>query len=155
MKKIRLENTTGNSNKFYEMKETGNGDFIASWSRIGNSVYPAQKSYPMSEWDKTFNAKINKGYHKIPSKGNGSHMKSGKRLVDVLDESLVDITFWNKMFAKMNTLLVAMETAKGNYDIDDPEIRWVTDRIEYWNSEERVLTPQEMSVANHYWKKYK
>ena len=80
----------------------------------------------------------------------------GSRLADVLDDNnLVDKTFWYKMFAKMNTLLVAMETAKGNYYIDDPEIRWVSDRIEYWNSEERVLTPQEMSQANHYWKKYK
>ena len=81
----------------------------------------------------------------------------GSRLVDVLDDNLDPNIreFWNKMFAKMNTLLVAMESKKGNYDIDDPEIRWVTDRVEYWNSEERVLTPQEMSVANHYWKRYK
>ena len=82
-------------------------------------------------------------------------MPSGVRLNEVLDDNLVDIEFWNKMFAKMNTLLVAMESSKGNYNIDDPEIRWVQDRIEYWNSEERVLTPQEMSVANHYWKRYK
>tara|TARA_Y100000593_G_C4101250_1_gene233353 strand:- start:285 stop:533 length:249 start_codon:yes stop_codon:yes gene_type:complete len=78
----------------------------------------------------------------------------GTRLKDVLDDKTIDLEFWNKMFAKMNTLLVAMESAKGNYDIDDPEIRWVSDRIEYWNSEERILTPQEMSQANHYWSKY-
>ena len=33
----------------------------------------------------------------------------GTRLVDVLDEKCVDpkyIDFWNKMFAKMNTLIV-------------------------------------------------
>ena len=41
----------------------------------------------------------------------------GKRLKDVLDDKLVDKPFWDSMFAKMNTLLVAMETAKGNYDI--------------------------------------
>ena len=41
-----------------------------------------------------------------------------------------------------------METAKGNYDMDDPEIRWVTDRIEYWMSEERLLTKKEMQIAN-------
>ena len=78
--------------------------------------------------------------------------------VDVLDDKGIDPKyreFWNKMFAKMNTLLVAMETSKGNYDIDDPEIRWVSDRIEYWNSEERIMSSEEMSVANHYWKKYK
>ena len=88
----------------------------------------------------------------------GENMKPSKRLVDVLDDKGVDPKyreFWNKMFAKMNTLLVAMETSKGNYNIDDPEIRWVSDRIEYWNSEKRILTPQEMSQANHYWKKYK
>tara|TARA_B100000287_G_scaffold274716_1_gene258733 strand:- start:76 stop:321 length:246 start_codon:yes stop_codon:yes gene_type:complete len=79
----------------------------------------------------------------------------GSRLVDVLDDTVLDTEFWNKMFAKMNTLLVTMETAKGNYDIDDPEIRWVSDRIEYWNSDQRVLTSHEMEQANHYWKKYK
>ena len=79
----------------------------------------------------------------------------GSRLVDVLDDTVLDKPFWDSMFAKMNTLLVAMEKAKGNYDIDDPEIRWVSDRIEYWNSEERVLTKNEMLTANVYWKKYK
>jgi len=79
----------------------------------------------------------------------------GKRLKDVLDDKLVDKPFWDSMFAKMNTLLVAMETAKGNYDIDDPEIRWVSDRVEYWNSEERILSKDEMKIANLYWKKYK
>ena len=79
----------------------------------------------------------------------------GKRLKDVLDDKLVDKPFWDSMFAKMNTLLVAMETAKGNYDIDDPEIRWVSDRVEYWNSEERILSKDEMQIANLYWKKYK
>tara|TARA_B100000287_G_C20315305_1_gene655526 strand:+ start:307 stop:555 length:249 start_codon:yes stop_codon:yes gene_type:complete len=78
----------------------------------------------------------------------------GNRLVDVLDDTVLDTKFWNKIFAKMNTLLVAMESAKGNYDIDDPEIRWVTDRIEYWNGEERILTKDEMQIANLYWKKY-
>ena len=80
----------------------------------------------------------------------------GSRLADVLDDNnLVDKTFWDKMFAKMNTLLVAMETAKGNYDIDDPEIRWVSDRIEYWNNDSRILTKNEMLSANVYWKTYK
>ena len=77
----------------------------------------------------------------------------GTRLADVLDSKL-DITFWNKMFGKMNILLVAMEKAKGNYDIDDPEIRWVEDRIEYYESEERLLTKDEMLMANVYWGKY-
>ncbi len=155
MKKIRLENTQNNSNKFYEMKETGNGDFIASWGRIGNSIYPQQKSYSMSDWDDILNKKISKGYVVTPQPKKPAKRKASKRLVDVLDEKTINKPFWDSMFAKMNTLLVAMESRKGNHDIDDPEIRWVSDRIEYWNSEERLLTSEEMSIANHYWKRYK
>ena len=84
----------------------------------------------------------------------GGTMK-GSRLVDVLDDTLVDRTFWEKMFNKMGLLLEHMKKAKGNYNIDDPEIRWVEDRIEYWNAEERILGKDEMLIANTYWKKYK
>ena len=78
----------------------------------------------------------------------------GTRLVDVLDDTVLDRTFWEKVFAKMGLLQAHMEKAKGNYDIDDPEIRWVSDRIEYWNSEERILSKDEMLTANLYWKTY-
>ena len=82
----------------------------------------------------------------------------GSRLVDVLDEKGIDPNireFWNKMFAKMNTLLVAIESYKGpSMSIDDTEYRWVSDRIEYWNAEERILTKDEMKKANLYWNKY-
>ena len=78
----------------------------------------------------------------------------GKRLKDVLDEELTDLDFWNKMFRKMNNLLILMEEIKGDYVIDDPEIRWVSDRIEYFNAEERILTKKEMQIANVYWDKY-
>ena len=80
-------------------------------------------------------------------------MKSS-RLVDILDVE-DGLEFWNKIFAKMNTLLVQMESKKGNYDIDDPEIRWVRDRIEYWNNDKRKLNKSEMLTANTFWKKYK
>ena len=80
-------------------------------------------------------------------------MKSS-RLVDILDTE-DGLEFWNKIFAKMNTLLVQMESKKGNYDIDDPEIRWVSDRIEYWNNDKRKLDKSEMLTANTFWKKYK
>tara|TARA_Y100001970_G_scaffold288221_1_gene414940 strand:- start:807 stop:1046 length:240 start_codon:yes stop_codon:yes gene_type:complete len=77
----------------------------------------------------------------------------GTRLKDVLDEKLANPEFWNKIFAKMNQLLIKIEAT--NPDIDDPELRWVSDRIEYWNSEERILSKDEMLTANVYWKKYK
>ena len=78
----------------------------------------------------------------------------GSRLVDVLEDNLDPKVreFWNKMFAKMNTLLISIE--KTNPSIDDAELRWVSDRIEYWMSEERLLTKEEMQMANQYWSKY-
>ena len=80
-------------------------------------------------------------------------MKSS-RLVDILDVE-DGLEFWNKVCAKMNILLIQMKSKKGNYDIDDPEIRWVSDRIEYWNNDKRKLNKSEMLTANTFWKKYK
>ena len=76
----------------------------------------------------------------------------GTRLVDVLDDTVLDTKFWNGIFAKMNQLLIKIEAT--NPSIDDLELRWVSDRIEYWNSEQRVLTKSEMQIGNLYWKKY-
>ena len=81
----------------------------------------------------------------------GGNMK-GSRLVDVLDDTVLDHKFWNGIFAKMNQLLIKIEAT--NPSIDDLELRWVSDRIEYWNSEQRVLTKSEMQIGNLYWKKY-
>ena len=80
----------------------------------------------------------------------------GTRLKDVLDDKVLNKEFWNKMFVKMNTLLVAIESAKGpGMSIDDTEYRWVQDRIEYYESQEtRLLTKEEMTMANELWKKY-
>jgi len=76
----------------------------------------------------------------------------GSRLVDVLDDKVLDHKFWNGIFAKMNQLLIKIEAT--NPSIDDLELRWVSDRIEYWNAEERILTKEEMQIGNLYWKKY-
>ena len=89
----------------------------------------------------------------------GGTMK-GSRLVDVLDDMGGNLSgevreFWNKMFGKMNTLLVAIESHKGpSMSIDDTEYRWVSDRVEYWNKDSRLLTKEEMTMANEMWKKY-
>ena len=38
--------------------------------------------------------------------------------------------------------------------IDDPEYFWVNDRIEYYETNGRLLTKEEMKTANQLWKKY-
>ena len=62
------------------------------------------------------------------------------------------IEFWNKIFKKMRLLLIKIENT--NPSIDDAELRWVSDRIEYWNSNERILNKDEMETANKLWRKY-
>ena len=79
----------------------------------------------------------------------------GTRLKDVLDETPIDKSFWDSMFAKMQTLLDKIEEVKGpNMDIDDREYRWVKDRLEYWLDVERLITKKEMIYANSLWNKY-
>ena len=84
--------------------------------------------------------------------GCGGNMK-GSRLADVLDDTVLDKKFWNRIFGKMNVLLVAIE--RTNPSIDDQELRWVSDRIEYYESEERILSKEEMIKANDLWNKFK
>ena len=71
------------------------------------------------------------------------------------DKKYIDLDFWNPIFQKMGLLLDRISDFKGpSMSIDDTEYRWVEDRIEYYESEERLLTKQEMDIANLYWKKY-
>ena len=67
----------------------------------------------------------------------------------------IDRKFWDMVFGKLKKLGTAIEMAKGpGMSIDDTEYRWVNDRIEYYESEDRLLTKEEMQIANVYWKKY-
>ena len=84
----------------------------------------------------------------------GGNMK-GKRLADVLDDKPMDKSKWDMIFGKMKKLATAIEMYYGvRMDIDNQEYRWVEDRIEYYEKEERLLSKQEMDIANLYWKKY-
>jgi len=69
--------------------------------------------------------------------------------------SKIDRKFWDMMFGKLKKLGTAIEMAKGpGMSIDDMEYRWVDDRIRYYENDYRLLTKQEMQIANLYWKKY-
>ena len=59
------------------------------------------------------------------------------------------------IFVKMKKLATAIEMYYGpSMDIDNQEYRWVDDRIRYYENDYRLLTKQEMQIANLYWKKY-
>ena len=79
----------------------------------------------------------------------------GKRLVDVLDDKPINKEYWDTIFGKLKKLGTAIEMYYGDkMDIDNTEYRWVNDRIEYYESEDRLLTKEEMTMANEMWKKY-
>ncbi|TXG85759.1 MAG: WGR domain-containing protein [Spirochaetes bacterium] len=49
-----------NSNKFYNMTDNDNGTFTVEYGRVGASMQT--QSYPISQWDKKYKEKTNKGY---------------------------------------------------------------------------------------------
>ena len=79
----------------------------------------------------------------------------GTRLKDVLDDKVFNKEKWDMLFGKFKKLATAIEMFKGSsMSIDDTEYRWVNDRIEYYEGEERLLTKEEMTIANELWDKY-
>ena len=69
--------------------------------------------------------------------------------------SKIDRKFWDMMFGKMKKLGTAIEMFKGpEMSIDDAEHYWVNDRIEYYETDGRLLTKIEMKMANEMWIKY-
>ena len=79
----------------------------------------------------------------------GGYMKPSDK------EESFNKALWDMIFGKLKKLGTAIEMYYGTeMDIDNQEYRWVDDRIEYYESEERLLTKQEMNIANLYWKKY-
>ena len=70
-------------------------------------------------------------------------------------KSKIDRKFWDVVFGKLKRLGTAIEMYYGgDMDIDNQEYRWVDDRIRYYENDYRLLTKQEMQIANLYWKKY-
>lgn len=52
--------TTNNNNKYYRMLANDNDTFTVEYGRVGASFQT--RTYPMRQWDKKYNEKINKGY---------------------------------------------------------------------------------------------
>ena len=66
-----------------------------------------------------------------------------------------DKTKWNMVFGKLKKLGTAIEMHFGDkLPIDHTQYRWVTDRIEYYEKDNRLLTKEEMTIANDMWKLY-
>ena len=63
----------------------------------------------------------------------------GTRLKDVLDDKVFNKDKWNIIFGKLKKLGTAIEMYWGeSMNIDDVQYRWVQDRIEYYEKDERL-----------------
>ena len=71
------------------------------------------------------------------------------------DKPKFDKSIWDVIFGKLKKLGTAIEMYYGDkMNIDEPDYRWVQDRIEYYESEDRLLSKEEMNTANNMWRQY-
>ncbi len=64
-------------------------------------------------------------------------------------------SFWGKVLMKLKKLGTAIEMYYGpKMNIDNFDYRWVDDRINYLESDGRILNKDEMQRANKLWNKY-
>ena len=64
-------------------------------------------------------------------------------------------TFWGGVLMKLKKLGTAIEMVKGpKMNIDDHDYRWVDDKINYLESEGKLLTKDDMERANDLWTCY-
>ena len=64
-------------------------------------------------------------------------------------------SFWGGVLMKLKKLGTAIEMKKGpSMNIDDHDYRWVDDKINYLESEGKVLNKDDMERANDLWPSY-
>jgi len=116
MKSARLiyvevnDGKTAQSNKFYNMSEQPNGQFLAEWGRVGCSA-PSTKFYPMYDWDKTLKSKVKKGYKDV----------TALRAENVVERSIKNAS--REVAAFFNQLqLFSSNSVKANYTISSRDV---------------------------------
>lgn len=86
-RKVELINVSDvNNNKYYYMEELGDGNWKATWGRIG--VTESTKNYPMKQWDSKYNEKLRKGYKDITSLRQD---KAATSFVDMTDREISEL----------------------------------------------------------------
>ena len=90
-----------------------------------------------------------------PTKRHRAVKRPAKRTTADTDRFRGD-TVWGGVLMKLKKLGTAIEMFHGEkMNIDDVDYRWVDDRINYLESEGRVLTKEEMKTANSLWTRYR
>ena len=89
-----------------------------------------------------------------PTKRHKAVKRPAKRTPADTDRFRGD-TFWGGVMMKLKKLGTAIEMYYGEkMNIDNFDYRWVDDRIKHFDKRKRLLTKEEMTIANNLWKKY-
>lgn len=134
MKFCRLENTQGNHNKFYEMKELPGGlNFESKYGKMGSRGNIC--AYPMNDWQKIYSSKIAKGYVDVTPSKTTQQIKDFEYLQRISDftQKLSD----SDCYVDMN---------------DIEEMESIINRVE---NESCNLSKEMMNRFNEIYKKYK
>ena len=162
MKTRYLENTNNHHDKFYHMIENKDGaSFTASWGRTGSNG--RTQIYSMTEWDKIYDSKINKGYKPMypPSKDkNKIHYDVGKVDVEVNHSHMnklriLKMTMEN--WAHDNGKNYALDSKQGRmYEADLHKVNELMDKGKLLpiTPQENFLTKDEMKELNFLFKYY-
>ena len=83
---IKVEGINGNNNKYYDMYDTGDGNFFVFFGRVGAD--PQIEQYPISRWDSKYREKLSdrKGYKDISNLRIDS--TSTQQFIDITDASV-------------------------------------------------------------------
>lgn len=104
--------TGANNNKFYDMKELGDGTFEASYGRIG--VTCTTVTYPMSRWDSTLKQKLRKGYEDMTSLAAVTETETVEKYKPIKDQGIASLIAFLREKAK--------DTVKKNYTVGSENV---------------------------------
>ena len=107
-----------NNNKYYQMLDNGDGNFVCKYGRIGNSGYQT-KIYPISKWESQYKSKIKKGYvdnSRLVAETIISQNKK-KEYLDIDNPSIAQIV------ARLQSM--ARQAIKDNYTINSQNVTQV------------------------------
>lgn len=72
-----------NNNKYYDMYDTGNGEWIACYGRV--DATQMTETHPMNEWDSKYKSKLKKGYQDV------THLRTIKESKSSTTNEVIDI----------------------------------------------------------------
>lgn len=107
--------TSNNNNKYYRMLP-GQDTFTVEYGRVGGSCQ--KRSYPMRDWDKKYNEKINKGYvDKTELMTDLIHEEKSKTSKDYKE---IENTVLAKIVSRLQDM--ANQTVQKNYRVDSMSV---------------------------------